>query len=81
MSQNEAMEKIISIVKSVIGETEKELSGSTVIENIGISSIDYVRTLIMLETEFDIEFDDEDLVLDNDTCIEDLAGKVCAKIS
>ncbi len=81
MNQSEATERIIGVVKGVIGESNKELTGDTKIENMGVSSIDYVKILIMLETEFDIEFDDDDLVLDESTCIFDLASKVCAKMS
>lgn len=80
MNQAEAVERIIGVVKEVIGESEKELTADTKIESIGVSSIDYVKTLIMIETEFDIEFDDDDLVLDESTCISDLASKVCAKL-
>lgn len=81
MNQSEVTERIIGVVKCIIGEHDKELTGDTKVESIGVSSIDYVKTLIMLETEFDIEFDDDDLVLDESTCIFDLASKVCAKIS
>jgi len=81
MNQSEAIERIIGVVKGVIGESDKELTGDTKVESIGVSSIDYVKILIMLETEFDIEFDDDDLVLDESTCISDLASKVCAKIN
>ena len=81
MNQEKAIEKIISVVKVVLGEDGRELTGDTKVESIGVSSIDYVKTLIMLETEFEIEFDDDDLVLDEDTCIADLAYKVCAKLA
>lgn len=80
MNQLEATERIIRVIKGIIGENDKELNGDTKVESIGVSSIDYVKILIMLETEFDIEFDDDDLVLDERTCIFDLAMKVCAKI-
>ena len=81
MKQSETTERIIGVIKGVIGENDKELTGDTKVESIGVSSIDYVKILIMLETEFDIEFDDEDLVLDENTCISDLASKVSEKIS
>lgn len=81
MNQAEAVERIIGVVRGVIGESEKKLTADTKIESIGVSSIDYVKTLIMIETEFDIEFDDDDLVLDESTCISDLASKVCEKIN
>lgn len=80
MNQLEATERIIGVINGVIGEIDKGLNGDTKVESIGVSSIDYVKILIMLETEFDIEFDDEDLVLDENTCISDLASKVRAKI-
>lgn len=79
MNQSEATERIIEVIKGVIGENDKELTSDTKVESIGVSSIDYIKILIMLETEFDIEFDDDDLVLDENTCISDLASKVCAK--
>jgi len=81
MNQSDATERIIEVIKGVIGENDKELTDDTKVESIGVSSIDYIKILIMLETEFDIEFDDDDLVLDENTCIYDLASKVCAKIS
>ena len=80
MNQSEVTEKIINVVKGVIGENVDNLNGDTKVESIGVSSIDYVKVLIMLETEFDIEFDDDDLIFDEDTCISDLAGKICAKM-
>ena len=81
MNQLEVIERIIGVVREILGENDKRLAGDTKIESIGVNSIDYVKTLIMLETEFDIEFDDDDLVLDENTCISDLADKVCAKIN
>ena len=81
MNQLEATERVIGVIKCILGEYDKELNGDTKVESIGVSSIDYVKILIMLETEFDIEFDDDDLVLDESTCITDLASKVRAKIS
>lgn len=79
MNWTDTIEKIIKVVKCVIGVNDKDLTCDTKVESIGISSIDYVKILIMLETEFDIEFDDDDLVLDENTCISDLANKICAK--
>lgn len=81
MNQLAVIERIIEVINGVVNENNKELTGDTKVESIGVSSIDYVKILIMLETEFDIEFDDDDLVLDENTFISDLANKISAKIN
>jgi len=58
-------EQVISSIEKILEEKvgmkieQLELNSNTKISDIGISSINYIKMLIALEEEFDIEFKDE----------------------
>jgi acyl carrier protein len=61
-------EKIKQIIYSIIGNDDCNSSitdDSDLINDIGMDSIQIMQLVVELENEFNIEFDDDDLVMEN----------------
>lgn len=74
MTHQEVAERLKNIIIDVkIAESEgseelniAEIQLETKTVELGISSISFIKIIVMIETEFDIEFDDDDLYLGNE---------------
>lgn len=57
------LEVLMEIYKIYIRDPQvaANLSENTKLEELSISSVDYIKIIIDIENEFDFEFDDEDL--------------------
>lgn len=54
---------------------------SVKLEEIGLSSIHFIKVIVALEVEFDIEFEDEEMVSLNYRTMSDIADLIKTKIS
>lgn len=63
MSKSEIQERIKNILKQYIHNQGKleNLGENDNLLNIGINSISFIKIIVQIETEFDIEFDENDL--------------------
>lgn len=72
------------ICKTIIDENmlkeEMVLSGDSVLAELGINSVKYILLTLAIETEYDIDFEDEALVVASFETIEDIATYVCEKL-
>lgn len=72
--------KIYEIVKGKIIDTLEndniDINEESIISQLGVSSIAYVKLLIFVEEEFDIMFDDDDLLMSDDITIKELSKKI-----
>lgn len=76
-------QKIRQIVKVNFGITEPLLDFEMDLKlvDIGVSSITFIKTIVAIETEFDFEFDDEDLDYNKFPNIGSLVTYVQNKVS
>ena len=49
------------------------VDGLTLMQNMDMDSISYIKMIIMLETEYDIAFEPEELILDSFSSVGDIA--------
>lgn len=80
MEKNSVIEFICNtIVKENMLKEETELSGGSVLAELGINSVKYIVLTLAIETEYGIDFEDEALVVSSFETIEDIATYVCEK--
>lgn len=60
----------------VVGVDDLQIDNNTSIESLAINSISYIRFLVQIENELNIEFDDNDLVSENYIVVQDLINTI-----
>ena len=66
--------KEILISNNLINVKESDLSFNEDLSKYGLHSIAFIRLILAIESEFDIEFDDSDLDFSNDSGIRTFAS-------
>lgn len=69
---NSMEKKIIQIIGCVLGRNESELTLDTTLKDMDIDSIVYLEILVDIECEFEIEFEDEELLIETFKSIGDI---------
>ncbi len=80
MSKSEIIEVLNKQIKE-LANSDCELTESTVMKQVGLNSIDFVKLLVFTEDAFDIIFEDDDLVISDNITLGDLAEKIEEYIS
>lgn len=81
---DEIKDKIADCVATVLRmepENVKKLSGETPLTTIGVDSLNCIDIVINIESGFNIEFDDEDLFMDNFRTLNRLHQIVSQKLN
>ena len=73
--------KVVDIITNSLSENSGETNGDFVLDNYAINSIDALEMLILIEKEFEIEIDDDDLNAELFMDIDHLAEYILNKIS
>lgn len=76
---NSMEKKIIQIIGCVLGRNESELTLDTTLKDMDIDSIVYLEILVDIECEFEIEFEDEELLIETFKSIGDIINAVKRK--
>lgn len=76
MNYNQIFEIIKGKIIDTLDNANTEINEESSISQLGVSSIAYVKLLIFIEEEFDIMFDDDDLLMSDDITIKELAKKI-----
>lgn len=76
MNYNQIFEIIKEKVIETLDSDNTEVNEESNISQLGVSSIAYVKLLIFIEEEFDIMFDDDDLLMSDDITVKELAKKI-----
>lgn len=76
MNYNQIFEIIKEKVIETLDSDNTEVNEESNISQLGVSSIAYVKLLIFIEEEFDIMFDDDDLLISDDITVKELAKKI-----
>lgn len=72
MEKKEIFNKVAEEIKKLLKDQDVDLQMTSVIQEIGLNSIDFIKLLVFIEDEFEFEFDDEDLMMDKYVIIEDV---------
>lgn len=73
------VEKVKKIIVEILGLDEeriKTISGDSSLIELGLDSLNAIEIIVNLESEFDIEVDDEDLMIDSLETIDLLCNLV-----
>ncbi len=70
------MEELRTVLAEKILKEKREVDEKVTIQSLGINSIEYIKIVVMLEQKFDIEFDDDDLVIDTNITLGELMQKI-----
>lgn len=82
MKKTEITEKAKEIILEVM-ELEmpiSEIEGKDLINELGINSIDSVEILVTVESEFDIEINDEDLTVELIQSLDNLVNYIAERL-
>jgi Acyl carrier protein len=80
---NVMIEKIVSqiVIENIkVPMSLEDINLKLKLSDIGVDSITFIQIVVALETEFGIEFDDEDLSYEKFPCLESLISFVKNKI-
>ncbi len=75
-------EKVINIIYQALQvESDVEITANTQLSDLLFDSIDFVQMVVSLENEFNFEFDDEKLILDQFSSVESVIEYVKSKLN
>jgi len=75
MNREYIIENLINQLNN-LAEEKYDFNEETVLIEANITSIGFVKLLIFAESQFDIVFSDEDLLMSNDIKLKDLVDKI-----
>ncbi len=75
MERNVVFSAIKEYLKSKM-EEQYEIADDVILTNIGITSAEFVLLLVFVEDEFDITFEDEDLLMPTDITMGELVDRI-----
>ncbi len=75
MERNVVFSTIKEYLKSKM-EEQYEIADDVILTNIGITSAEFVLLLVFVEDEFDITFEDEDLLMPTDITVGELVDRI-----
>ncbi len=80
---NDTELRVKGILKKVLGNDEliDKLDAEQNLSDLGITSVNFIKIIVLVEDEFDIEFDDEDLKFENFNTIANVSAYIEDKIS
>lgn len=81
MELAERIENIILTVLKIEPEIIKELSPDETLNRIGVDSVNFIEIVISLEEEFNIAFEDDELLLHNLNTINKLKSIISNKLN
>ncbi len=76
----ERIEKIIVNILRIEPERIREISGDETLNRIGVDSVNFIEIVIGLEDEFNITFEDDELLLQNLNTINKLKDIITQKL-
>lgn len=81
MELAERIENIILTVLKIEPEIIKELSPDETLNRIGVDSVNFIEIVISIEEEFNIAFEDDELLLQNLNTINKLKSIISNKLN
>lgn len=81
MNNEMILENITKKVREIVDEEDLQLNVETIIESIGLNSIGFIKLLVFLEDEYEIEFDDDDLNFEKYSTFGNIINKINEKVN
>lgn len=74
--------RVRKVLKEVFGNPDRidQLGSEQNLTDLGITSVSFIKIIIVLEEEFDIQFEDEDLKFEQLNTIKSVAAYVESKL-
>lgn len=78
----ENLERIKKVMKTTLGNADfiDGLSADSLLVDLGINSVVFIKIVVEMENEFDIEFDDDELDFARIEKLQDLVDVVAEKL-
>ncbi|GCE15715.1 acyl carrier protein [Tengunoibacter tsumagoiensis] len=77
---NEVVDQVITILQGVCQNEHlkllPQLNGETNLRELGIDSLLFIKFVVKLEVEFDVDFDDENMNIDAFSTIQDIVNYI-----
>lgn len=73
-------DKICTILKSLV-KNDSVITSESVVSSLGLNSLDFINFVVMIETEYDIEFEDNFLSQEKFETVYDVIKYVEIKIN
>ncbi|MNW40286.1 Acyl carrier protein [compost metagenome] len=74
-------ERVASIIQDTLQVSRSEFAQTENLIELGMTSLSFVKLIVLLETEFNIEFDDDDFLMDKFEFLDDFVSYVQKKIN
>lgn len=71
--------EILSIIHDVLGTPIEHLSAEKSMDELALNSISYIQLVLRCEKEFNIVFDDEQLIMSNFAAVKELIEYISFK--
>lgn len=72
-------ERVASIIQDTLQVSRSEFAQTENLIELGMTSLSFVKLIVVLETEFNIEFDDDDFLMDKFEFLDDFVSYVQKK--
>ena len=69
-------ERVIEIIRNCCALTEDNITPESVVKELSLDSLSFVEMIVNLETEFEIEFEDEQLNINDYVTVRDIVDIV-----
>jgi acyl carrier protein len=80
MERSEIFNSLKDYLESKLAVDERaesiEINEETVLSKIGVTSVDFVLLLVFAESELDVSFEDDDLLMPNDVSLGELIDRI-----
>lgn len=81
-NQQQILEYIIELFQQYVddGHDDDKITATSTINQMDLDSVDLIKVILSIEEEFNIEFNDEELLLEKIDSIGDMADFVVGKL-
>ncbi len=79
--RDKVFNEVAGKITEILDDKDLKLQDDTLLESLGMNSISFIKLLVFIEDTYDVEFDDEDLVMKNYVVFADVIDKICSMIS
>lgn len=80
MTLNEKIADIVAMVLRIDTENVKQMMGDEPLNSIGMDSLNCMDIVVSIEEEYNVSFNDEELLLDNLNSINKISAIVAQKL-
>lgn len=79
--RDKVFNEVAGKITEILDDKDLKLQDDILLKSLGMNSISFIKLLVFIEDTYDVEFDDEDLVMENYVVFADVIDKICSMIS